>query len=72
VIGNAQEENKEASQSFITLFHYTRAKNIPLILSPNSGLRPSLIVNGDAQWGDGQYFTDLRPEESSTVTRHQH
>jgi len=52
------------------LYHYTFARNIPSIVA--QGIRPSLAVNGDAQHGDGQYFTDLTPEESSTVTRYQH
>ena len=52
------------------LYHYTFAKNIPSILL--TGLRASDPANGDAQWGAGQYFTDLSPWESSTVTRYQH
>jgi hypothetical protein len=56
------------------LYHYTRFEFIPLIIA--TGLRPSIRIAGDpksdAQWGDGQYLTDLTPEESGTVTRSQH
>ena len=53
----------------ITLYHYTRASNIEKIIQ--NGLLPSLLSRGDAQWGDGQYFTDLTPEEVATKTRFQ-
>jgi len=58
----------------ITLYHYARQRFLKGIL--DEGLRPSQQIPGDnssdAQWGDGQYLTDLTPEESSTVTRGQH
>ena len=54
----------------IILYHYTFARNIPSILL--KGLRPSLEEYGDAMQGDGQYFTDLTPQESEAVTRQQH
>jgi RHS repeat-associated protein len=50
------------------LYHYTPAANIPSILA--TGLEPSIRrpgdPNSDAQWGDGQYFTDLTPNDAST------
>jgi RHS repeat-associated protein len=55
------------------LYHYTPAENIPSIIA--TGLKPSIRVpddpRSDAQWGDGQYFTDATPEEASTATRQQ-
>ncbi len=59
------------TEDSIALYHYTRIQNVNLITS-SGVLRPSLAENGDAQWGDGQYFTDLTPNESSTLTRYQH
>lgn len=53
------------------LYHYTFSVNIPLIIK--DGLKSSVaIVNGDAQWGDGQYFTDLTPNEATSLTRFEH
>jgi len=61
----------EDDSQYITLYHYTRVENVDSILA--AGLRPSLLSSGrDAQQGDGHYFTDLTPEESSTLTRGQH
>jgi hypothetical protein len=55
------------------LYHYTFAERIPSIIA--TGLRPSIGDPGnpstDAQWGDGQYFTDLTPEDASMATRYQ-
>ena len=55
-----------------TLFHYTKAENIPNIIA--TGLKPSVKIpddpSSDAQWGDGQYFTDLTPLEATTSTRY--
>jgi hypothetical protein len=55
------------------LYHYTEAASIPSILA--TGLRPSIQDPGnprsDAQWGNGQYFTDLTPQEASSATRYQ-
>ncbi|MBI9051564.1 MAG: Ig-like domain-containing protein [Anaerolineaceae bacterium] len=51
------------------LYHYTKAENIPLIIA--TGIKPSLEGHGDAHQGPGQYFTDITPEEASTVTRGQ-
>jgi len=52
------------------LYHYTFADRIKSILA--SGLNASDPANGDAQFGPGQYLTDLTPEESQTLTRFQH
>ena len=57
----------------IYLYHYTLAENIPNIIA--TGLKPSIrfadTPTSDAQWGDGQYFTDLTPMEATTLTRQQ-
>jgi hypothetical protein len=57
----------------VELFHYTRAVNVTLIYA--TGLRPSIRVEGDpssdAQHGDGQYFTDLHPQEAEQFKRPQ-
>lgn len=55
----------------ITLYHYTLASRGAQVLSSGI-LYASLEENGDAEYGPGQYFTDLTPSESSTVTRRQH
>jgi RHS repeat-associated protein len=54
----------------ITLFHYTLASNVSLIVGSGS-LWWSDPEDGDAQWGPGQYFTDLTPGQASNFTRHQ-
>jgi RHS repeat-associated protein len=59
----------ETPRSSNILYHYTRAEYIPSILA--TGIKPSLEGNGDAHQGPGQYFTDITPEEVSTVTRGQ-
>ncbi len=55
------------------LYHYTPVENIPGIIA--TGLNPSkrdpADPKSDAQWGDGQYFTDLTPQEASTGTMFQ-
>jgi len=57
----------------IILYHYTKVANIASI--QQNGLRPSSRdpddPKSDAQWGDGQYFTDLAPHEAEEFTRAQ-
>ena len=54
--------------SKIILFHYTFFQNLESII--DHGLRPSLASNGDAQWGDGHYFSNLSPDEIAQKTRY--
>jgi len=62
------DENSNAD----VLYHYTKMENLPSIIS--TGLKPSIRIIGDpksdAQWGDGQYLTDLTPLEASSTTRY--
>jgi hypothetical protein len=55
------------------LYHYTPIVNVPSILA--TGLKPSIKVPGvpssDAQWGDGQYLTDLTPSQMASGTMFQ-
>jgi RHS repeat-associated protein len=71
---NVDVQTRRDDRQPIYLYHYTRVERIPLIIA--TGLRPSIRIPGapksDAQWGDGQYLTDLTPTESATVTRFQH
>ncbi|NJO83982.1 MAG: hypothetical protein HC828_15130 [Blastochloris sp.] len=65
------QENNDRKPTY--LYHYTSVDRIQSIIA--SGLNPSVRdlndPKSDAQWGDGQYLTDLTPEELSTVTRQQ-
>jgi hypothetical protein len=57
---------------YIILYHYTPESRVNIITT--EGLLPSIQPlggGGDAKYGNGQYFTDLTPEEASTVTRGQ-
>ena len=49
-----------------TLYHYTNEKGQSAILESNE-LKPSLKANNpnDARYGDGQYLSDLLPDEHS-------
>jgi RHS repeat-associated protein len=49
------------------LYHYTSAEGLAGILESQK-LNPSLGENGDAHWGDGQYFTDISPSNAQTGT----
>jgi RHS repeat-associated protein len=66
------DERDDEEENRILLYHYTFAENMPSILA--KGLRPSLRppLGRDAHHGEGQYLTDLTPEESSTTTRFRH
>jgi hypothetical protein len=68
---DVQTDTDTDTKDRILLYHYTFAENVPLIIA-SGVLHPSLKEKGDAQHGDGQYFTDLTPVESATVTRQQH
>jgi hypothetical protein len=58
---------------YLRLFHYTFADALSSILT--EGLRASKRVQNDpksdAQHGNGQYFTDLTPDEASQFSRPQ-
>jgi len=54
----------------IELYHYTAFPNVEKILDSGE-LRPSLIGQGDAYFGDGQYLTDISPSDASTRTKGQ-
>jgi hypothetical protein len=73
-VTQTQTRTKDRDKKPRYLYHYTKEENVNSII--DTGLNPSIRVPGnprsDAQWGDGQYLTDLTPEESSTVTRFQH
>ena len=51
-----------------TLYHYTNEKGQNAILESNE-LKPSLKANNpnDARFGDGQYLSDLLPDEYSPI-----
>lgn len=57
------------SEGKFYLYHYTFPEFLPSILA--TGLRPSINdpndPNSDAQHGDGQYLTDLSPEDASRL-----
>jgi hypothetical protein len=60
------------TSNLLTLYHYTFHANFESILQ--NGLRPSRRppLGRDAHHGEGHYFTDLSPLESSKVNRFQH
>jgi hypothetical protein len=61
------------SKKILYLYHYTPTDNIPSIMATalNASIREPDNPKSDAQWGDGQYLTDVTPEEAATVTRQQ-
>jgi len=57
-------------QSAQYLYHYTSDEGLAAILKSQE-LLPSRQEVADAQWGDGQYFTDISPEDTQTRSAHQ-
>lgn len=52
------------------LYHYTSDEGLVAILKSQE-LLPSREEVADAQWGDGQYFTDISPFDTETRSAYQ-